>query len=35
MPLAFPTQSGGKTLLSNVTMRLKRSVAISESPFTY
>jgi len=35
VPLAFPTQAGGKTLVSNVTMRLKRSVAVSESPFTY
>jgi hypothetical protein len=35
MPLSFPTQSSGKTLIQNVSMRLRRTVAVTESPFTY
>jgi len=35
VPLSFPTQPNGKTLVQNMSMRLKRSVAVSESPFSF
>jgi hypothetical protein len=34
MPLSFPTQPNGKTLVQNMSMRLKRVVVVAESPFT-